>query len=369
MPGRRPIQLAAPVFGAGEEAGVLAVLRSGQLAQGPVVEELERLFALEHDSPYAVAVSNGTTALMTALEALRLGPGDEVITSPLTFVATLSAILRVGATAVLVDVDADLCLSPAAVEAAITPRTRAVLPVHLYGLPADLPALSAVAARHGIALVEDAAQAHGARVAGRAVGSFGTGCFSLYATKNIAAGEGGVVTTSDAGVADRLRLLRNHGVREQGRVELIGDNRRLSDLHAAVALPQLRRLREITAARRANAALLTRGLTGVRGLTLPIEPAGRESSFHQYVIQVAEGARLSRDELADELARHDIGTAVYYRRLTHDHPAFRGHPGVRAHPTPAAARATGEVLSLPVRPGLTQSEIAEVVDVVRTALR
>ena len=369
MRGHRPIQLAAPAFGADEEAGVLAVLRSGQLAQGPVVEELERLFAAEHDSPYAVAVSNGTTALMTALEALQLGSGDEVITSPLTFVATLSTILRVGATAVLVDVDADLCLSPAAVEAAITPRTRAVLPVHLYGLPADLPALSAITARHGLALVEDAAQAHGAHVAGRAVGSFGIGCFSLYATKNVAAGEGGLVTTSDAGLADRLRLLRNHGVRERGRVELVGDNRRLSDLHAAVALPRLRRLGEITAARRANAARLTRGLTGTRGITLPREPAGRESSFHQYVIQVAEDAALSRDQLADELAHQGIGSAVYYRRLAHDHPGFHGHPGLRVHSTTIAARATGQVLSLPVHPGLTPSEVDQVVDVVRTALR
>jgi len=252
MTGVIPITVVS--VGPEEEKLVLEVLRSGHLAQGPVVEEFESRFAAAHDVGHAVAVNNGTSALVATLEALGIGPGDEVITSPFTFGATLNAILESGATARFADIDENCCLDPDATEHLIGPRTRVIMPVHLYGLPADMPRFERLAAEHGLGLVEDAAQAHGARVGGRAVGSFGIGCFSFYATKNITSGEGGMVTTNDEEVADRLRVLRNQGMRARYQYELAGHNYRLTDLQAAIALPHLLRLGAVNDSRRANAA-------------------------------------------------------------------------------------------------------------------
>src|SRR5438477_662995 len=224
-----------------EKQAVLGVLDSGQLAQGPVVAELERQFADICGVPHAVAVSNGTVALVAALQALGLGPGDEVITTPFSFAATLNAILESGATARFADIRDDFTLDPQSAATLVNERTRALLPVHLYGLPADLPALSALAADAGLHLIEDSAQAHGAAFGDRVTGSFGTGCFSLYATKNVQSGEGGLITTADDALADRLRLLRNQGTRAPYQYEVPGHNWRLTDLQAAIAGPQLAR--------------------------------------------------------------------------------------------------------------------------------
>ena len=228
---------------------VLEVLRSGALAQGPVVERLERAFAEVVGVRHAVAVNNGTTALVAALQVLGLRPGDEVVTSPFTFAATLNAILEAGATARFADIDeADFAIDPAAVEAVVGDRTAVLMPVHLYGQTADMGPLTAIARRHGLHVVEDAAQAHGAAYEGRGAGSFGLGCFSFYATKNLTTGEGGMITTSDDALADRLRVLRNQGMRERYRYELAGHNYRMTDLHAAVGLPQVARTAEQTPA-------------------------------------------------------------------------------------------------------------------------
>ncbi len=263
------IPLSKVRIGPEEEAAVLAVLRSGMLAGGPWVAELERAFASVHGAAHAVAVSNGTTALVAALRAHRVGPGDEVITTPLTFVATLNAILEVGATARFADITDDMTVDPAQLAALITPRTGALLPVHLYGLPAPMTEISELAAARGLAVIEDAAQAHGARVGTAAVGSSGTATFSLYGTKNITCGEGGIVTTSDDEIADRLRLLRNHGMRASYDYELPGYNYRLTDLQAAVAAAQLARLPSINESRARNAARLTQQAPGRRGHRFP----------------------------------------------------------------------------------------------------
>ena len=273
-------------LGVEEESGVLEVLRSGRLAQGPKVEELERLFAQAHGAAFAVAVNNGTTALVAAIRALDLEPGDEVVTSPFSFVATLNSILEAGATARFADVGDDFCLDPVSVEALIGPRTKAILPVHLFGLPADMDALSGIAQRHGLAIIEDAAQAHGAMVGDRPVGTYGLACFSLYATKNITSGEGGIITTNDADQAERLRILRNQGMRVRYEYVMAGHNYRMTELQAAVAIPQMHRLNEINGRRRANARRLTEGLTGIPGLRLPVEPEGRTHVFHQYTVRV-----------------------------------------------------------------------------------
>ncbi|MBX6357100.1 MAG: DegT/DnrJ/EryC1/StrS family aminotransferase [Micromonosporaceae bacterium] len=361
------IPITSVIIGPEEEAAVLRVLRSGQLAQGPVVAELEREFASLCGAPHAVAVSNGTVALVAALRALKLGPGDEVITTPFSFVATLNAVLESGATVRFADVTDDFTIDPASVAALVNERTRALLPVHLYGLPADMPALMEIAGRAGAVVVEDAAQAHGARVGDRAVGSFGVGCFSLYATKNVQCGEGGLVTTADGELADRLRLLRNQGMRARYQYELPGHNWRLTDLQAAIVLPQLRRLNETVERRAANAARLTEGLAGLPGVRTPEVPAGRTHVWHQYTIRVTPQAGLSRDDLAKRLDQAGIGYGLYYPRLMYDYDCYRGHPQISKDPTPRAAAVVSEVLSLPVHQHLTDGELDRIVTSIRQA--
>jgi dTDP-4-amino-4,6-dideoxygalactose transaminase len=360
--------MAKVVLGSDAEDAVLSVLRSGHLASGAWVEELERSFARDHQAAHAVAVSNGTAALVAALRAHRIGPGDEVITSPLTFVATLNSILEVGAIARFADITEDFTLDPSALAALITPRTKALMPVHLYGLPAAMQDISDVARQHGLIVIEDAAQAHGARVADKHVGSFGTATFSFYGTKNITCGEGGVVTTNDDEIANRLRLLRNHGMRGRYDYSMPGTNYRLTDIQAAVAVTQLRKLPSINAARNRHAALLSAGLAGLRGLVLPDCPAGRHHVWHQYTVRVTRHARIDRDQISKYLAAADIDSMVYYPRLVHDYPCFRDHPQVVHDETPRALRAVREVLSLPVHPALTADDVGRIVSCVREAL-
>lgn len=344
---------------------VLEVLRSGQLAQGPLVALFEAEFAARHGVAHAVAVNNGTTALVAALQALDLGPGDEVITSPFTFVATLNAILEAGATARFADIGADFNVLADAVAALVNERTRAIMPVHLYGYPCDMAALAGVAARHGLAIVEDAAQAVGAEVDGGSVGRYGLGCFSLYATKNLSTGEGGMITTDDDVLADRLRLLRNQGMRARYQYEIAGHNYRLSDLAAAVGIPQLRRLDEATTARQANAAALDAGLAGVAGLTTP-SPAGsgRTHVYHQYTVRIGADAAIGRDEAVAAISEAGVGCGVYYPRVVFDYECYRADPRVVIDDVPAAVAAAAEVVSLPVHPFLTAGDRDRVVEVV-----
>jgi dTDP-4-amino-4,6-dideoxygalactose transaminase/acetyltransferase-like isoleucine patch superfamily enzyme len=367
-PPHQRIPLVKVVLGADAEDAVLGVLRSGHLASGPWVEEFEASFAGAHRATHAIAVSNGTVALVAALKAHRIGPGDEVITSPFTFVATLNSILEVGATARFADVAEDLTVDPSALAALITPRTKALMPVHLYGLPAAMQEISQIARQHGLAVIEDAAQAHGARVADEHVGSFETAAFSLYATKNITCGEGGVVTTNDDEIAARLRLLRNHGMRARYDYSMPGTNYRLTDLQAAIAVTQLRKLPGIVAARNRHAAQLSAGLAGVPGLVLPARPADRLHVWHQYTVQVTSEARVDRDQLSKCLSAEGIDSMAYYPKLVHDYECFRDHPQVVRDETPRALRAAADVLSLPVHPALSADDIGRIVSCVRTAL-
>jgi dTDP-4-amino-4,6-dideoxygalactose transaminase len=351
------------------EPYVLEVLRSGALAQGRMVLRFEEAFAALCGVRHAVAVNSGTTALVAALEVLDLQPGDEVLTSPFTFVATLNAILEAGAVARFVDVRAeDFCVDPDALAAAVGPRTRVLMPVHLYGQTADMDPVLKLAADHGLALVEDAAQAHGATHAGRAAGSFGLGCFSFYATKNITTAEGGAVTTDDDALADRLRLLRNQGMRERYVYETAGHNYRMTDLHAAVGIPQLANVAGLIERRRANARALTEGLTGVPGLRLPAELPLRGHVWHQYTILVEDDAALTRDELAAGLDRFGVGCGIYYPKLVTDYACYREHPQVVPGDTPVAARVARQCLSLPVHPSLTEDQLGTVVSAVRELL-
>jgi len=368
----RRIPISQVAVGPEEEELVLSVLRSGQLAQGPMVARLEEEISAITGARHTVAVSSGTTALVCALLALRhtgrVEPGDEVVTSSFTFVATLNAAIQAGLGVRFADIGDDYCMAAGSARRLVGDRTRVLLPVHLYGLCADMEALAPLASEHGLIVVEDAAQALGATSAGRQAGSHGIGCFSLYATKNVAAGEGGAITTDDDEIARVCRLLRNQGMAERYRYEIVGHNFRLTDLQAAVALGQLRRLRALTAARRTNAALLAEALGGIDGLVLPGEPAGRRSVWHQFTVRVTGQARLSRDELAARLEAAGIGTGVYYPRPVYRYPCFEGHPLVRTDPVPTCEQACAQVLSLPVHPFVGEDGVEQIATEVRRAL-
>ena len=354
-------------LGEAEVGLVSEVIQSGQLAQGPMVKKLEELFATVAGTSQAIAVSSGTAALMACLRVLGLESGDEVITSPLTFGATLNAIIASGARARFADIGPDYTLDPQAVGELLSDRTRVLMPVHLYGLPADMPRLLEMVGEP-VAIVEDAAQAVGASVDGRPVGSFGLGCFSLYATKNVTTGEGGVITCDDDRLADELRMLRNQGM--QGRYEYarIGENLRLTDLQAALGIPQMERLSEINGRRRENAARLLDGLHGVDALQLPVIPRGREHVFHQFTVRVTPNAPLSRDQLIKGLTERGVESGVYYPRLVFDHGPYEGHPQVAPDKVPRAREAVDQVLSLPVHQHLSLQNLDTVIEAIRHLL-
>lgn len=369
MTNRPMIPITRVEIGAEEEAEVLEVLRSGQLAQGPKVAALEQAFVELTGARHAIAVSNGTISLVASLQALELAPGAEVVTSPFTFVATVNAALEAGATVRFADIDpTSYLIDPDAVAAAIGPSTAVVMPVHLYGQAADMGALMPLATSVGAAVVEDAAQAHGAEFEGRRVGSFGIGSFSLYATKNVMTGEGGIITTSDDSIADRLRLLRNQGMRVRYQYEVAGHNYRLTDLQAAVGLPQMRRLHERTEARRRNAAGLSERLSGIEGLSLPTEIQGRLHVWHQYTVRVTGDARCDRDAVVEGLGAAGIGCGVYYPKAAYDYDSYRDHPRVVGASCPHAERAAREVLSLPVHPSLTEHDLDRIAEAVYVLL-
>ncbi len=356
----RSIPIAQPLIGREEQEAVLEVLASGHLAQGPRVTAFERAFAQYIGTRHAVAVASGTAALVVALQAHGVGPGDEVVTTPFSFVATATSILACGARPVFADVDPDdLNLDPEAVERALSPRTKAVIAVHLYGHPARIEELAELCRRRGLALIEDAAQAHGAAHRGRRVGSFGTGCFSFYPTKNMTTGEGGMITTDDEEVAVRARQIRDHGQSSRYRHDLFGLNWRMTDLAAAIGLAQLAKLEPWNERRIRNAAVLSEGLRGVR---TPRTREGDRHVFHQYTIRVPQG----RDRLRAALEASGIGTAVHYPLPIHRQPLFV-RLGYGSESYPAAEQAAEEVLSLPVHPALTDDDLARIVEAVNRA--
>ena len=327
---------------------------------GPEVEAFEREFAAWVGAEHAVGVASGTDALMLALAAHGVGPGDEVITTALTAGATAAAILLCGATPVLADVDPlTLTLDPAAAEAAIGPRTRAIVPVHLHGGAADLEALRTLAAAHGLLVVEDCAQAVGTTVAGRHVGAGADAAsFSFYPTKNLAAlGDGGALLTSSAAVAERARELRQYGWRTPQLSESLGWNSRLDELQAAVLRVKLARLDELLASRRESAARYDAGIG--EGVGMPVAGADVRHSFHIYAVRSER-----RDELAAHLAGHGIGTGVHYRVPLHRQPAYA--EAAIAGDLPEAERAAAETLSLPLYVGLSAAEQDEVLAAVNS---
>ncbi len=353
----RQIPAAAPIIGDEERAAVDRVMRSGMIAGGPEVEAFEAEFSRHVGGHECIAVNSGTSALHLGLIAAGIRPGDEVIVPSFTFAATANAVALAGGTPVFVDIDpATFCIEPSAVRAAITPRTVGIMPVHLYGHPAAMTELQAVASQFGIAIFEDAAQAHDSALDGKPVGTFGAfAAFSFYPTKNMTSGEGGMVVTDDAAIARRVRLLRNQGMARRYENELIGFNARMTDIHAAIGRVQLSKLARWTDRRRENARRFDSGLQGV---TIPTESPGARHVYHQYTIRVDSNMR---NDVVNGLAELGIGTGVYYPTPVHRLPSFD-----LTLELPETTRAASEVLSLPVHPSLGESEIDRIIDALNT---
>jgi dTDP-4-amino-4,6-dideoxygalactose transaminase len=353
---------ARPDVGPEEAAAVAEVIASGMLVMGKRVEELETKWADYVGVKHAVAVTNGTIAEMCIFAGLGLGSGDEVITVGHTFNATVSSILYTGATPVFVDIEPDTYLIDASrIEAAITPRTRVICPVHLFGLVADMDMIMAIADRYGLAVVEDACQAHGATFRGRRAGSWGHGAFSLYATKNMTTGEGGLVTTNDDRLADWIRLYRNQGMRERYQHEILGYNFRLTDIGAAIGLVQFAKLERNTAKRQAIAARYDDAFADLP-IQLPVTPEGRTHIYHQYTIGVGP----VRDAVVADLRAGGIGVGIFYPIPVHRQP-YVLERGITAD-LPVTDRIAAGCLSLPIYPGLTNDEERTVIAAVRAAV-
>lgn len=355
---------AKPIIGDEEREAVDRVLRSGMVAQGPEVAAFEREFS-EHFVPGrpSVAVNSGTAGLHLGLLAAGVGAGDEVIVPSFTFAATGNSVALTGGTPVFVDIEPEtFTLDPEAVAAAITPKTKGILPVHLYGHPARMRELENLASERGVALYEDAAQAHGASLDGRPVGSFGEfAMFSLYPTKNMTSGEGGMVTTATDDIARRVKLLRNQGMERQYENEVIGFNARMTDIHAAIGRVQLTKVDAWTKTRRQNAAFLDANLEGV---VVPAVAEGAVHVYHQYTIRVPE----DRDGFVKALKEeYNVGSGVYYPIPNHRLPSLAPYaPGLDLPETERAAR---EVVSLPVHPSLSRGDLDRIVTAVNAVAK
>jgi len=357
------IPISRPSLGQEEERAVLDVMRSGQLAQGERVRRFEEAFARATGAGAAVATSSGSSALYLALLAHHIGPGDEVITSPLTFVATANAIVQAGATPVFADVDDSLNLSVEAATRLITPRTKCIITVHLHGNPCDLVSLTQIAGRHGLIVIQDACQAVGATVAGRPLGSYGTAVYSFYATKNLTTGEGGMVTTNDSRVAELCASLRHQGYAGQPYVhDRVGFNFRMTEIQAAIGLVQLKGLACITERRRRIASYYDEVIpTGRFKRPRTVPRAGHV--YHQYTLRESASADTSpaavrdRDELRRSLSEAGIATGVYYPVPIHRQPAYRAYDSARC---PEAERASADMFSIPVHHSLSDAEIETV---------
>ena len=349
------IPISKPDIGAEEKAAVFEVLDSGMIAMGPRTAQFEQAFAEMCGVKHAIAVASGTTALHSALLANGVGPGDEVITTPFTFIATIDAIMYVGARPVFVDIDEETFnMDLEQVESVITPRTKAILPVHLYGYMCDMDGLQTLADKHGLKIIEDACQAHMATYKGKRAGSFGTGAFSFYATKNMMCGEGGMVTTNDDVIADQCRLIRNHGTRRRYYHEMLGFNFLMTDIEAAMGLVQLKRLPEFSEKRARNAAYLS---AKIESVVTPTVKEGYGHVWHQYTVRV-DGGR-NRDAAVEQLGKAGITAGVYYPTPAHCQPHVQRVVGNVQ--LPVVERLSNEVMSLPVHTHLTQEDLETIV--------
>ena len=358
------VPVAKPVIGEEEIENVVEVLKSGMIAQGPKVEEFEQKFADWIGTKYAVAVNSGTAALHVALLSCGIGEGDEVITTPFTFIASGNAIVYTGAKPVFADIDLKTyTLNPDSIEALITENTKAILPVQLYGQSANMDKINEIAEKHGLIVIEDAAQAHGATCNGKNVGSMGDmACFSFYPTKNMTTSEGGIITTNDENLAENAKIFRAHGATVRYHHDAIGYNFRMTDISAAIGLAQLDKIDGFNDQRIENAAYLNEGLKDVEGVVTPYCAYDSKHVYHQYTILVEKG---QRDDWVGIINGCGVGTGIHYPIPLYNQPIYKslGFSGN----CPNAELAADNVISLPVHPSLTKEDLDLVIEAVKTA--
>lgn len=353
------IPIAKPLIGEEEIKAVTDVLRSGIIAEGQKVKDFEAAFADHTGTSHAVAVNSGTAALHVALMAHNIGAGDEVITTPFSFVATSNSVLFTGAKPVFADIyENTFNIDPESIIEKITPKTKAIIPVHLYGQAADMKAIMEIADDHDLIIIEDACQAHGATYDGKKVGSFGTGTFSFYPTKNMTTGEGGIITTNDKTVAERAKMIRSHGSRVRYFHEMLGYNLRMTDIAAAIGLVQLKKLDNFNNARISNANALSSKLNKMTGFILPGIDKRCRHVFHQYTVRV-NSSTISRDEVVSYLGKKGIGTGIYYPLPIHKQPYYK-EIGFNDS-LPVCEKAASEVFSLPVHPAMNKLDLDTII--------
>lgn len=353
------IPIASPLIDSNEMTAVQDVMNSGILAMSSKVKEFEDNFSEYIGVSHSVSVSNGTVALWLALKAHGIKEGDEVITTPFSFIATSNSVLFCKAKPVFADInERTYNIDPASVLEKITPKTRAVIGVHLFGQPYDLKAIGEICEDNNLIMIEDSAQAHGAEFKGKKVGSFGTGCFSFYPTKNMTAGEGGMVTTNDHKVAEKVRLLRNHGDDGKYHHIMLGYNMRMTDLQAAIGIQQLKKLDEMNRKRITNADYFDRHIN-LDGVGLPHKETGAKHVYHQYVLKVENG----REELMRYLNSKGVGTAIHYPSAIYEQPLYK-ELGYKPGLCPTSEKVSRQVVSIPVHPKITSEELEYIVDVI-----
>lgn len=358
------IPIARPITANEEIKAIEKVLKSGMLAQGKVVDEFESLFSDYISVDNAVAVSNGTVALDLALKALGIKEGDEVITTPFTFIATANSILYQKAKPVFADVDRKTFnIDPDDVLSRITRRTKTIIGVHLFGHPFGVGALKDICEDHKLLLVEDCAQAHGAEYQGKKVGSFGTGCFSFYPTKNITTGEGGIITTGNDGITESCRLLRNHGQSSKYFHTMLGYNYRMTDIQAAIGIVQLKKLDGFNKKRIQNAEYLNKHIKA-DGIITPYKENKVKHVYHQYVVTI-DGNLMDREKFMEYLTSNGIGCAIHYPIPIYKQPLYQelGYTDENVN-CPVAEELTNSVLSLPVHPALTDEDLKYIVETI-----
>lgn len=348
------IPIAKPIIGEEEISAVIEVMRSGVIAEGQKVKDFEAAFADYSGTSYAVAVNSGTAALHAALLAHGIGNGDEVITSPFTFAATSNSVLFTGAKPVFADIKEDTFnIDPEKIVNKITAKTKAIIPVHLYGQSADMKVIMEIALDNDLIIIEDACQAHGATFEGKKTGSFGTGTFSFYPTKNMTTGEGGIITTNEKEIAEKVKMIRSHGSRQRYYHEILGYNLRMTDIAAAIGLVQLRKVDGFNDSRIMNAKYLSESLNEIKGISLPYVDGRCKHVFHQFTVRINND--LSRDKIVDILNKRGIGTGIYYPLPIHKQPLYK-EMGFNDS-LPVAEKASSEVFSLPVHPAISKTEL------------
>ncbi len=378
----RLIHFAKPIIDDEEHEAVNAVLDSGMLAEGKVSRELEKEFAAFIGTKYATVTSNGTTALSTAIDAMGINPGDEVITSPFTFIASANSIAMVGAVPIFVDIDSDTYnIDPSLIEAAITEKTKAIMPVHIFGLPSDMKQIMEIAEKHDLMVIEDACQAHGAEIDGKIAGSFGdVAAFSFYATKNMMTGEGGMITTDNEEIMDRALMIKNHGRGKGGGYShfQIGYNNRMMDIVSALGRVQLKRLPKVTAIRREFGARYNKIFAEYNEITPQKEPKGFKSAYHVYGPRVVSGD-MTRDDIINKLREKDIGARTVYALPCHRQDTYLNiqnwrwakyvsYPDYSALNLPNSELVGNTHFDIPIHPSITKEEMNHIEDSIRTIL-